>query len=181
MSEVYFTTQEHYSRIMELIDQDPAHIEIVTYSTGRTRSDKDVVWGALANDYNYVGLVLKEIQERLVANRIKKCTIVTTEPPQEVEAIEEFNRITWRQHNANHAKIWLFKFGQHIPSIAVLGSRNLTSTIFYEATVQLGGSYEYGDLMAIRQICEFVEAIIKQSVSLEGHQDWFGQVDQIDI
>lgn len=168
---------------MELIEQDPSHIEVVTYSTGRTRSDKDVVWGSLANDYNYVGLVLKEIQERLVANRIKKCTIVTTEPPQEVEAIEEFNRITWRQHNANHAKIWLFKWPKyahmdHRTTICLLGSRNLTSTIFYEATVKMDNLDE---LEPICQICEFVETIIKQSVSLEGHQDWFGQVDQIGI
>lgn len=173
MSQVYFTTQEHYSRIMELIDQDPAHIEVVTYSTGRARSDKDVVYGSLAADYNYVGLVLKEIQERLVANQIKKCTVVTTEPPQEVEAIEEFNRITWRQHNANHAKVWLFKWATH--TVCLLGSRNLTSTIFYEATVEIGES------KSVRQISEFVEAIIKQSISLEGHQDWFGQVDQIGI
>lgn len=175
MIETYLTLQDHYRRVLELIAENPYEVYSFTYSTGRTMHDREVADGPLAKDLNWFGMALSELDRRVGSKQIKKGVIITTEPPQECEILEVYKNIDWRQHDANHSKGWVFRYHRPVDKlIALVGSRNLTSTVFQELTVELWNG-------EAAMVLELAKALYQQSVQLDGQQDWFKQADEVDL
>lgn len=172
MTPTYLDIQSHYTRVLELLDRLPYEVLCCTYSTGRTIWDREVVSGILRQELNWLGLVLQRMNGYVRDKYIRRAVIVTTEPPQEIEAVQRYNCIEWKQHQANHAKVWYFKFKGE--SIALVGSRNLTCTLFQEITIEVVGA-------AARLCGELVDSLWQQSEPLDQQQDWFNQQDDIDL
>jgi hypothetical protein len=173
MIRTYLTLQDHYARVLDLIHDNPYEVIVATYSTGRTKWDREVEYGILQTELNWLGLVISELHRRMESRLIGKVSVITTEPPQEVEIIEQYPKIQWRQHRANHAKIWFFRYKTR-PDRALVGSRNLTSTLFQEITVELKGE-------DARLTGEAAMALLQQSEPLDQEQDWFSQVDEVGL